>query len=657
MAGPWEDYQPAAQEEGPWAAYGGKSSDNDPARQIEPKVSPSAYKGGFEPYSFTDELMHGATMGLTRPLYAAGQTLGRPILNSLRGQAGGISDAYLQGEREYDAARSDYAARNPYAALGAGFLGGASTLGGSVANTAGWLGRLGQGAKLGATYGGVQGLAEGSGSLADRALSGATGAAVGGTIGAAIPATIDAARTVTAPVRAMVSAARNPEAAAARQVAQAMADDGVTIPAARQALAQAQRDGVRDMTLTDVAGPNAERLTAVYAKTPGPGKTQAIDFYNTRAANRGDNIVDVARPGLGNPEQTYSEIDRLLQTQKRAAQPLYEKAYNTPLDTASPAYRNIEEVLNTPTGQSALAAARTKMLDERIPSKHILIQVADDGSVTLSRQPDTRTLDYVKRAIDDKIQAARRGGNNDDARIYQGIKNEIVGSLDSMNPAYRAARAAFRGPAESMDAIELGQNFLNMRPEEIRRAMADLSRADKDFARLGAARSLRDVAGQPTDQTLKLISGNMRDRFREIFPDQSSYERAVRAFETIRKQNNVGRTVRGGSSTYENFAQAGDARLDPSVIQNAATGNVWGLTADAIRGLSNRFGGLTPGVARSGIGMMAEANPAQQMQILRMLENARRQQFLSRGNLSALQNGLIGGISGTMSLIPLTRNP
>jgi hypothetical protein len=605
---------------------------------------------GAATYGAGRELAHNFTMGLARPVYAAGGAVENLLERAIgKGNGQGIADAYLRGEKEYDAAREQYRSQNPIMSTIAGLGGGAASLAGAGAvGLPGAIGRIWQGAKAGGTYGGVSGLAEANGSAGERLAEGAKGLGIGAAIGAAVPAAIDVARTATAPIRSMFSAATKPEQTAVRQIAQAMEDGSISPTQAQQALQEARAAGVRDMTLADVGGKNAQQLAATYAKSPGPGKQAAADFLEQRMAGRGENLVDVARPALGHPEQTYGAIDQLIEQRAKAATPLYERARNTPLDTTRPEYDAIMRELETPSGQQALAAAARKMADEKVPSKMIPINAGQDGSVTLSRLPDTRTLDYVKRAIDDKIQAARRVGNMDDARIFQSVKNGVVNNLDQLNPAYKSARAAFAGPSESKDAIEAGMQFLTMPSEDIRKVMQGLSQADREFARLGAARALKDIAGASSDRTRELLSGNMRERMQEIFPDKGSYDRAYQGWQAIKGQSDLARRVLGGSQTYENFAQAGDAALDPSILLHAAHGNFLGATKDALRGLANRFGGITPKVGANGIEMLLSPDQAKQQAALDAIFLATMRSRVAPANIALGGRPVTGGLLGAL---------
>jgi hypothetical protein len=600
------------------------------------------------PYGLTDEVAHAFTMGLARPLHATASAIG-PTFSYLTGR-GSVSplEAYLRAEQEYDTARKQYSEQYPERSLTASITGAVGNVGGVLGKTAKTVGgRILQGTGIGGAYGGVSGLAESSGGIVDRLMEGSGHALLGAGLGAAIPGAIETGRAVIAPLRSMISAALNPERAAMRQVARAMADDAVSPALAEQRLREAEQQGVRNMTLADVGGSNVQRLAAVYAKSPGPGKNIAQEFAKQRIEETPQQIVDVIRPGLGPPELAFPKVQEMAQKRATAAKPLYERAYEAALDTSAPEYRAIEEMLATPAGQKALAHARTLMLNERVNSKHILIDVLPDGSVKLSRLPDTRTLDYVKRALDDQIEPLL---NTNEGRILTNIKNTIVRNLEALNPAYGAARAAYKGPSEMIDAIETGKVLLNKPADEVKAIMAEMTPAERDFARIGVAWQIKQMVGGASDKIHALLSPNTREKFKEIFPNAAQYNRAIGALEKIKDQKELSRKITGGSETYENLAAARNVLLDPWAATKSFRGNIWGLMSGLLRlrALADRLQGITPRVSESGVNILLSPDPLMQKHALYGIANAHARQAGRPAVQSAMNQGLLGTALGTV---------
>jgi hypothetical protein len=337
----------------------------------------------------------------------------------------------------------------------------------------------------------------------------------------------------------------------------------------------------------------------------------------------------------------------MMEKRATAAKPLYERAYKVALDTSAPEYRAIEEMLATPAGQKALAHARTLMLNERVPSKHILIDVLPDGSAKLSRLPDTRTLDYVKRALDDQIAPLL---NTNEGRILTNIKNTIVRNLEALNPAYGAARAAYKGPSDIKDAIETGQVLLGKPVEEIKDIMAKMTPTERDFARIGVARQIKEMVGGASDKIRALLSPNTREKFKEIFPNAAQYNRAIGALEKIKGQKELSRKITGGSETYENLAAAENVLLDPWAATKSFRGNIWGLMSGLLRlrALADRLQGITPGVSERGVNILLSPDPLMHQQALLGLRDAYTRQARLPAVRSAMNQGLLGTALGTV---------
>lgn len=503
----------------------------------------------------------------------------------------------------------------------------------------------------------------------------------GALLGAVTPAVASRlAAPITAPAKAMYGAWKDPEGSMLRQTAQAMEDAGMTPQAARAALDEARAQGVQGQTLADVLGKNVQQRVATYAKTPGQGKEDAIRFLEERSATHGENVVDVARRSLGNPEQTYSAIDKLIEQRALASKPAYDKAMMQGANGVwSP---ELQRLAGAPAIREAAEAAIPSLANRGItegfkaPRQNPLAYDRETGLAGLStlpngnaRVPDLRFWDQVKRGLDAQIAKAVNHGDNARVGELTGLKNTLVAELDQRVPSYAAARAVFESPSASKKAIESGMTFLSMRPEEITRAMKDLSTVDREFARLGTVRALKEKVGGPTDRMSEITSRNMRERLAAVFPDQRSYAEAVSAFDKIRKQNEFSRKVRGGSPTYENFADAGEARLDPGMLRDAATMDLSGLAMGALRGVANRFGGITPDVAKAGVSALLSPDAARQaatlaaveQQIARMAAQQRPTLLQSLGGASrrgaqsagqanvGTDNQIPGGILGLLS--------
>ncbi len=141
-------------------------------------------------------------------------------------------------------------------------------------------------------------------------------------------------------------------------------------------------------------------------------------------------------------------------------------------------------------------------------------------------------LDYVKRALDDKVAAAQRGSDPspDDARIFGGLKADLMGAIErhpdpSIADAYSAARQAYAAPSREIDALHAGRASVgdNVTPEQVQREFGALgSDGERQQYRNGVFTALRDrlTKAGDTRNFVDLASGNqaLRDKFATVAP-------------------------------------------------------------------------------------------------------------------------------------------
>jgi hypothetical protein len=351
---------------------------------------------------------------------------------------------------------------------------------------------------------------------------------------------------------------------------------GLTAQEALDGLRRGQETG-KPMTLADLGGENVRGLAGNVARAPGPSRNAMRTFYDERDAAAAARLdQDVAQYVSGGPSMHKTAVD-LMEGRATAAAPLYEKAYAANPDMASAA---LTEVLSTPAGKGALSAARTKMQNDRVP-------VSEQGANGMS----LRTMDYVKRSLDDQIGAARRAGENDQARILTKLKNDFVREVDALDAsggAYAQARAAYAGPSQSLEALEAGRDLFKMKPEQIAQDFAKLSPADQEFFRLGAADVIREriqKTGFGGDEAKAVIKNSwMQKQLQPIFKTPEDFGRFVDAVTDERRMFEGRREVMGGSQTAGRLAEDGSGM---EIAGDLAKGGVNALRSHPMAALGN----------------------------------------------------------------------
>jgi hypothetical protein len=211
--------------------------------------------------------------------------------------------------------------------------------------------------------------------------------------------------------------------------------------------------------------------------------------------------------------------------------------------------------------QRALSLAREEGRDPA--SLGITFNTA--GDPVFERVPSWQTLDYVKRGLDDVLNAHRDSvtgrlvrdeGVNATERTMQFFRD----FMDANNPAYAPARAAWSGPSQSLAALKMGGGFANMAPDRIAHEISRLDPGDQTFYRLGAANALKDqIAGKGPggNEALALMGNRTRqDQLGAIFPDQASFQQFMT--QVARPEAQMFQTrmnVIGGSPTGRRVAE------------------------------------------------------------------------------------------------------
>lgn len=591
-----------------------------------------------------DSALGGAYFGFRDELAAAGRAIGGKIANPDI-PIGDIYDAGLRLEQAKDAR---FREENPGTALAAEVAGGLG-MGALAAPIAGAAG-LGQVASNVPTVLKYAGLGAGAGALSgagnaapgERLEGAGTGALIGGGLGAATPFVARGVSAVAAPILGPITSrlSRVPESAAGRKIAEAFGRDRLT-PAEIQSRLSAMGP---EATIADAAGGNTLQLGAAQARLPGETVQKAMDVLDTRAQGAGPRIMEGARQDLGTQGDFYGTVDSLIQSRAAAARPLYEKAYT---QTVQPT-ETVAKILSTPAGQAALDRAQRLVGNEM------------GQPLDLAGNPSVQTLDYIKRGFDDVLEQYRdkttgRLVLDTEGRGVEQLRRQYLSELDKLSPDYAAARQAYAGPSESLDALEKGRSFLRKDAEITDSMVKGMSPGERQFFLEGVTRGIDDmIKGQSVtaDQARRLLKvPKNAEALQAAFPDLKSYNNFMMRLGTESKFANTRNQVLGGSQTAQRLAAQGDAGMDTAIgpLVEATRGN---LSGAIVSGLSQGFRKLTalPESTRNQIGeMLFSQDPAMQQQALaaigkqaQMLGLSKaRKQFLEM--LTAVETGAIAG--------------
>ena len=154
------------------------------------------------------------------------------------------------------------------------------------------------------------------------------------------------------------------------------------------------------------------------------------------------------------------------------------------------------------------------------------------------RQLTPEGLDYVKRALDDKVAKARYGSepSPDDARVFGDLKGQLLGAIEnhpdpSIADAYSTARQAYAAPSREIDALHAGRAAVgdSVTPEQVQREFGALGTdGERQQYRNGVFNALRDKLGKASDTAnfVRTVSGSqaLRDKFAAVAPHQGALD-------------------------------------------------------------------------------------------------------------------------------------
>ena len=290
----------------------------------------------------------------------------------------------------------------------------------------------------------------------------------------------------------------------------------------------------------------------------------------------------------------YDMADELTQNLRTKAKGLYDEAYEfgsvddqriLNLLESNPrfkqAYEQAKRIAKNEQDADILAGGDGKAY-ELIPYE---IGMKGDKAVG-ALLPDVRTLDYVKRGLDDII---RRGFDGvglapAEAAALRKLRNGFVDTLDEVTEvdgvsAYKTARKMYAGEIEVIDALELGKTkFKSMAPEEITKLFKDMSAAEGEAFIIGVNRHLTDLVNNPStnaNYAQRIIgSKNTKLKLKAMFPDiddagMALYEAALLREAQLFKE--IGGTLTN-SRTAKRLAGQKDLENTDNVLDAVALG-------------------------------------------------------------------------------------
>ena len=408
---------------------------------------------------------------------------------------------------------------------------------------------------LGATTGGATAALSAAGNAEENRLQAAQQALpVGAAFGGLVPAVVSApgaVRNAFNDIQEVVGGG-NATNVAQQQVARAFARDDVTANAAQTTVEQLGPDAV----LADAGGRNVRKLADSLSNLPGRAKQQVTDFVETRQLGRNARVTDTIDEELAVSNAFFEQSQQIIARRAETAAPLYEQAYASSVQVTD----KMRSSLRTQAAAKAYKDA-VKLADtERLPIADIPIE---NGFLTnIPDTLDTRTLDLVKRGLDDSIGKAQRGGTRNRVSALTNLKNDLIEDIDLQNPVYAEARGVYAGESALLDSLEVGRKFLTEDSKLSTSALARMSDSEKEVFRIGAAKAIRDKVLSAKDgaAAYSRIFGDevTRERIEAVMPSPEAFDNFAKSMKREQIFTETKNAIRGNSETVERMFAAGE---------------------------------------------------------------------------------------------------
>jgi hypothetical protein len=408
------------------------------------------------------------------------------------------------------------------------------------------------------------------------------------------------------------------------KIIQALQRDSLTLPEIKAAMDQIRLSGYKPETIMEFGGKATKQLGETVASYPS-ARAAAENLVEERKSGAANRILTDFQQAFKIDKDPMEIADDIIKLRNAASKPLYDAAYASPVSIGS---KTIDNIMLDPAFQSAYARANRIATREGFP----LAPLKPEGNTF-----DLKTIDYVKRGIDDEINWSKTpasGLGKDEVNSLKNIRGKFMGEVDSQAPAeYKQARQAFGGPTQVFDAIENGRGFFDIDARTLKKTYESLNPAEKDGFAIGAYDAIRTKIQSGADgiDQIKRTFGSpeKRDQIKVLIGDdafknlelQLGREKAIRSTDI---------KITGGSPTQPRQEAArefeGSTELVPQMAEKGLVKGGMDYLLRSVTGTGNR-------AAETIAPDLYSVDPARQAQIidrLKLLDEYLRNQALQQ---------------------------
>ena len=605
-------------------------------------------------------------------------------LRSKLGGSKGYESELAKINQEY----AQYSKENPFVAPALEFGGGAApalaamltapaTGGATVPVATSALARLAANPYVrGAVTGGVTGGISGAGSAqpGERGSGAVTGTVVGTTVGTAAPGVIRGTgaaakwlRDRLAPSEASVTKA------AVGKVSRAINESGMTPQQIEQKVLQ---DRARNIPSTIAnADPALVDLAETVAQRSGPSGRLVEKKLGEQTAGARERTYAQTRKAIKSGD-FYADEQKMIADLRKQANTLYDDAYAFG-DVDDP---RIIDALKNPRFQDfwnrarniADTEAQAAKLRGEDPSKFALPEIYKPSGkfdangneiLELTKLPDVRTLDYIKRGIDAAIEAgykSAQGMSSAEANALKQLRNVYVGAIDEAtggaNSPYLKARQVYSGDMEVLDAMRAGmKDFNKLDHEQVIDMISKMGVAEKDAFRTGVVRDIYSKIMDPSSNinaAQRIIGApEMQAKLQPLFDSPAKFEMFKSALEREAQLFQQSNRILGGAATgrrtqaRERFEEGSGVG---AAVADAVSGGFWGSLTNMAARLA-RSANMTDEVAEKVGKLLMSSDPHEVAAAVKLIE---QYEVKAAAGAKRLGKGETGAIMGTATAFP-----
>jgi hypothetical protein len=410
---------------------------------------------------------------------------------------------------------------------------------------------------------------------------GAAGALLGGGMAATVPPLLGLATDAVGGVLAAGNRGfPTPQSRAAELTRRVLERDGISAEQIPRMLDEVGPEG----RLIDIS-PNA--MVAANAESSKIGPVRQIADTELRGRQQGSQrrLIEAAQEGIPNNwgDDYHGTLRSIVRNREAQSADAYTRAYANPIQQTP----ELDRILNS---KSSSVQDAKRRAEEALTLKGAGSQVVG-GHVQF--------YDEIKRALDDMIGSAFRGGERSRGRDLLMVKRNLLGELDRQNPDYARARSIFAGGTELENALTFGRELLTgkQRYADVQEIVQDFTESEMTTFRIGVVQSVIDAVEEASaspeamHNAAKRVANSTRARelLRVAFPDDESFNGFIRTVDAEEGMTMRNQRILRNSATAERQMGASSLAGDAAGLGfDVATKNAPGILFRLIHKLSTR---------------------------------------------------------------------